>query len=128
MKDILYSHDENTWRCLDEVVCGKETEKSVDQVLYELKEDEIGQAEKDTILRIIAQSQKILNTYKVVREYPDIIKRELDRIFESEQKYSVDVLSSCLAVTSMALQICKKFRPLNTQLVSYCLLGYSEKE
>ena len=32
------------------------------------------------------------------------------------------MLSSCLAVTSMALYTCKKYWPLNTQLVSYCLL------
>ena len=51
-----------------------------------------------------------------------IIGRELDRIHKSKQKYGVDVLSSCLAVTSMALYTCKGFWPLNTQLVSYCLL------
>ena len=66
----------------------------------------------------------MLNKYENidVRKYPYIIERELDRIRKSEQKYDVDVLSSCLAVTSMALHICKKFWPSNTQLVSYCLL------
>ena len=122
LRDILYSHKKTEWRCLDEVVSVQETEKSVDHVLNELKEDEIGQAEKDTIQQIIAKSQTMLNKYKDVREYPDIIERELDRIRKSEQKYGVDVLSSCLAVTSMALYLCKGFRPLNTQLVSYCLL------
>ena len=120
LKDILYSHDENTWRYLDEVL--KETEKSVDQVLKELKEDEIGQAEKDTIQQIIAKSHAMLNKYSDVREYPAIIERELDRIRNSEPKYGVDVLSSCLAITSMALYTWKGFCPLNTQLVSYCLL------
>ena len=122
LKDILCSHDENTWRCLDEVVSVQEIEKSVDQVLIELKEDEIGQAEKDIIQQIIANSRTMLNKYNDVREYPDIIESKLDWIRKSEQKYDVGVLSSCLAVTSMALQICKGFWPSNTQLVSYCLL------
>ena len=128
LKDILYSHDENTWRCLDGVVREKETEKSVDQVLKKLKEDEIGQAEKDTIQQIIAKLHTMLNNYSDVREYPNIIERELDRIRKSEQKYGVDVLSSCLAVTSMALHICKGYWPLNTQLVSYCLLVVQNKQ
>ena len=122
LNDILHSHDENMWKCLDDVVHEKEAEKSVDQVLRELKEDEIGQAEQKTIQQIITQSQTTLKDYNAVRDYPDIIERELDRIRKSEQKYGVDVLSSCLAVTSMALYICKGFWPLNTQLVSYCLL------
>ena len=118
----LYSRDKNIWRCLDEVATEEEIGKSVDQVLGELKEDEIGQTDKHTIQIIITNSQTILKKYKDVREYPDIFERELDRIRKSEQKYGVDAVSSCLAVTSMALQICKKFRPSNTQLVSYCLL------
>ena len=52
-----------------------------------------------------------------------IIKLALDRIHKSEKKYNnVDVLSSCLSVTSMALHSSKNCWPLNTQLVSYCLL------
>ena len=121
LKDILYSRDENVWRYLNEVVSEKESEKSVDQVLGELKEDEIGH-EKDTIQQIIAISQTMLNKNNAVREYPAIIERELDRIRKAEQKNGVDLLSSCLAVTSMALYISKKYWPLNTQLVSYCLL------
>ena len=121
-KDILCGNDENEWICLNDVVCGEETDKSVDQVLRELKDFEIGQAEKDTIQQIITISDTMLNTYNDVREYPIIIERELDRIRIAEQKYGVDVLSSCLAVTSMALYSCKKYWPLNTQLVSYCLL------
>ena len=121
LKDIMYSRETNIWRYLDEVVSEKETEKSVDQVLGELKEDEIGQ-EKDTIQQILAISETMLNKNNDAREYPAIIERELDRIRKAEQKYGVDVLSSCLAVTSMALYISKKYWPLNTQLVSYCLL------
>ena len=34
-----------------------------------------------------------------------------------------EVLSSCLAVTSMTVYICKGFWPWNTQLVSYCLVA-----
>ena len=123
LKDIMYSHDKNMWRCLDEVISEKETEKSVDQVLHELEEWEIGQTEKYAIQQIISNSQAMLKKYKyfcTFRGY--LLKRELDRIRKSEQKYDVDVLSSCLAVTSMALYKCKGFWPLNTQLVSYCLL------
>ena len=94
----------------------------MDRVLKELKEDEIGQAEKDTIKHIIAKSQTILNKYNDVCDSSDILECELDRIRKSEQKYGVDVLSSCLAVTSMALKICQGFWPVNTQPVSYCLL------
>ena len=100
----------------------KEAEKSVDQVLSKLKK------EKDTIQQIITNSQTIFKNYNVCK-YPGIIKRELDRIHrpevsekESDQKYDEKMLSSCLAITSMALYLCKGFRPLSTQLVSYCLL------
>ena len=85
LKDILYSRDKNIWRYLDEVVSEKETEKSVDQVLGELKEDEIGQAEKDIIQQIFAKSQTMLNKYKDVRDYPDIIGRKIDGIHKSER-------------------------------------------
>ena len=122
LKEILYGHDKNIWRCLDEVVCGKETEKSVDQVLEELKEDEVGQVEKDNIQLIITNSQMMLNKYKYVPGYLVVIERELDRIRKSKPKYEVDVLSSCLIVTSLALFLCRGYWPLNTQLVSYCLL------
>ena len=108
---------------MNEVVGGGETEKSVDKVLHELKECEIGQAGKETIQQIISNSQAMLKKYeyfRIFRKY--LLRRELDGIRKSGQKYGVDVLSSCLAVTSMALYICKRFRPLNTQLVSYCLL------
>ena len=63
-----------------------------------------------------------MNKCTGVRKYLVIIERELDRIHKSDQKYGVDVLSSFLAVTSMALFLCKGYWPLNTQLVSYCLL------
>ena len=128
LKDITSCRDRKKWKCLNTVVCEKEAEKSVDQVLLELKETEIGEAEKSTIREIVTNSQTILNKCNDVREYPIIIKRELDRIHKSDQKYNVDVLSSCLAVTSMALYICKKFWPLNTQLVSYCLLVARNKK
>ena len=39
-----------------------------------------------------------------------------------EEKDDLDLLPTCIALTSMALKTCKKFKPLNTQLVSYCLL------
>ena len=122
LKQILCSQDKNKWECIDEVVRENEAEKSVDKVFDELKEDEIGKTERETIQQIIAIWHTKLNSYKDARDYQDIIKRELDRIQKSEQKTGVDVLSSCLAVTSMALHIHKKYWPLNTQLVSYCLL------
>ena len=93
-------------------------DKSFVQVLMDLKHDELGQGEKVSITQIIDRSKLILRKYKD-RYCPGI---ELDRIRNSEQKDSLDVLSSCLAVTSMALYTCKAFWPLNTQLVSYCLL------
>ena len=64
----------------------------------------------------------MLEKFNDVLRYPVIIGRELARIRKLEQKYGVDVLSSCLSVISMALYKCKGFWPLNTQLVSYCLL------
>ena len=129
LKDVLYCRNENKWRCLKEVVSGEETEKSVDQVIHELKEWEITQTEKYTIQKIISNSQAMLKKYKyfrIFRRY--LVRRELDRIRKSKQKYDVDVVSSCLAVTSMSLHTCKKYWPLNTQLVSYCLLVAQNKE
>ena len=122
LKDILYSHNPIKWRCLDDVVCEKETEKSVDQVLGELKWDELGQTEKDIIKQIITKSRKMLNKYSDVCKYPIVIERVLEWIRKSKRKYGVDVLSTCLAVTLMALYLRKQVWPLNTQLVSYCLL------
>ena len=122
LKDILRCCHRNKWRCLYEVPCEEESEKSLDQILLELNKAEIGQTEKDTILQIIRKSQAMLNKDNDADEYPILIERELDRIRKSEQKYGVDVLSSCLAVASMALYMNKKYWPLNTQLVSYCLL------
>ena len=96
----------------------EDKDKSLDQVLMELKHGELGKEEKDSMRRIIDGSKIILGKYE--NEYnPEL---ELDRIRKSDQKDSVDVLSSCLAVTSMALYACKEFWPLNTQIVSYCLL------
>ena len=128
LRDILYCRDKHNWSYLNEEVCGEETEKSVDQVLHELKEWEIAQTKKDTIQQLISNSQAMLRKYKYFRRFRGyLLRRELDRIRKSKQKYDVDVLSSCLAVTSMALHICKRFWPLNTQLVSYCLLIIQRK-
>ena len=59
----------------------------------------------NTLLQI---RQTIFNKVNHDRDYPIILERELDRIRKSDQKYGVDVLSSCLAVTSMALHICTR--------------------
>ena len=107
LRNIRHSQDESEWKCLNGVVCEQEPEKSVDQVLGELIEAEVRQTEKETIQQLITNLQTILSKYDDVHEYPIIIEHELDRIRKSEQKYCVDVLSSCLAVTSMAVHICK---------------------
>ena len=121
VKDVIYSQDEHKWARLNMAVCENETEKSLEQVLDEVR-CENGKIDKDTIQLIITTSRSILNQINDIDDCPIIIERELDRIRKSEQKYGVDMLSSCLAVTSMALYICKGFWPLNTQFVSYCLL------
>ena len=117
LKSMLYCRDENNMICFENQLYDDQ-DKSFDQVLRDLKQDELGQVERDSMKQIIDKSKLILRKYKD-RYDPGI---ELDRIHKSEQKGSVDVLSSCLAVTSMALYTCKAFWPLNTQLVSYCLL------
>ena len=121
MKNILRCRDEEKWRCIDEFVCEKESDLSVDQVLIEMGE-RLEQSDKDAITNIIFMSQTVLNEGNDVREYPNIIRRELERIHKSEQNHDLAVLSSCLAVTSMALNLRRNYWSLNTQLVSYCLL------
>ena len=106
------------------MLCFEEKEKSLDQVLRELKQDEVGQEEKDSMKQIIDRSKQILEKYKDKYD----LGIEIDWIRKSEQKDSVDVLSSCLAVTSMALYTCKAFWPLNTQHVSYCLMVFRRTE
>ena len=80
----------------------------------------MGREEQHSIKQIIDRSKIILTQFN--DKYEQGIERGLDCIKNSTQKNGVDVLSSCLAVTSMALYISEKFWPLNTQLVSYCLL------
>ena len=122
-KSILYCRDENDLLYFNNKM-QEDKDKSLDQVLMELKHGEVSKEEKDSMRRIIDGSKKILGKYE--DEYnPEL---ELDRIRKSEQKDSVDVLSSCLAVTSMTLYACKKFWPLNTQLVSFCLLVAREMQ
>ena len=96
----------------------KEEDKSLDQVLSGMKEGEIEQAEKDLMKTITKNSQTKLEKYK--NDYEGGIVQELEQIQHSKQKD--DMTSSCLATTSMALYLCNGFWPLNTQLLSYCLL------
>ena len=118
LKFILYCRDEDNLSSLNREVYEEETEKSFDQVLSEMKEGEIEQAEKDSMRTIIQNSISIMEKYK--NDYEGGIVEELKRIHNSEEKD--DMASSRLAVTSMALYLCKGFWPLNTQLVSYCLM------
>ena len=117
LKSMLYCREENSLIGFENDL-SDDQDKSFDQVLMDLKQDELGQREKVSIKQIIDRSKLLLRKY--VDKYDPGI--ELDRIRKSEQKDSVDGLSSCLAVTWMALYTCKAFWPLNTQLVSYCLL------
>ena len=117
---LLNCRDEDTWRLLNSEVNEEEKEKSLDQVLKELMKDEVGHNEQHSARLIIENSQTKLINYK--DDYAGGIERELERIHNSEQKDGIEVLSSCLAATSMALYICNDIWALNTQRVSYCLL------
>ena len=112
LNQVLESRDEDIWKCFDNEIVAEEQEKSLEQVLMELKDEEVGQEEKHSVKQIIERSKIIQDHFTEPN-----IARELDRI-----KNGVDVLSSCLAATSMSLFTCKQFWPSNTQLVSYCLL------
>ena len=100
--------------------CEEDEEESLDQVLKELNEYEVGRNEQDSIKQIIDKSKIILEHFR--DKYEQGIKRELYRIKNSEHIDGVDELSSYLAVTSMAMYIFNIFEPSNTQIVSYCLL------
>ena len=121
---LLSCRDEETWRCLDNEVY--EGDKSLDQVLKELLKDEVGQDAQCSARVIIENSQTKLENYK--HDHKVGIQQELELIHNSEQKDGIEVLSSCLAATSMALYTCKGFWALNTQLVSYCLLVARDKK
>ena len=120
LKDILSCRDENQWSWIEKEVYEEEPDKSIDQVLGELKEDEVDQTEKELIKQIITKSQTIMSEYNDFRDYS--LESELIRIRTSKQKDGIDGMSYSLALLSMALYKCKKFWPLNTQLVSYCVL------
>ena len=107
-----------------EDICSIGFEKNLDQVLGELNEVEIVQEEQQVLRIIIDKSHAILGNIWTITEHG--IEQELHRIKNSEQRFDVDMISSCLAVTSMALHMSKKFWPSNPQLVSYCLLLASE--
>ena len=118
LKQVLESRDEEIWRWFNNEVVQEEKEKSLNQVLREIKDTDVEQGEKDSIEKIVHRSNMKLEQLKELG-----IEHELNRIEYSKQTYyGVDMLSSCLAVTSMALYICKKYWPSNSQIVSYCLL------
>ena len=120
LKSMLYCRDENKLLCSDKEPYAGQEEKSLDQVLMELNGEEVKQEEENSIRNIIKNSKTKLEKYK--EDFEGGIEQELERILNSEQKDGIDVLSSCLSVVSMALYTCKGYWPLNTQLVSYCLL------
>ena len=87
----------------------------------------VGQKSKIAIKIMIENSRTKLEEYK--DDFKSGIEKELEWIRDSEQKNSIDVLSSCLSVVSMALKKCRDALPWhvreelsNRQLVSYCLL------
>ena len=61
-KCLLYCRDEDTWGCLDNEVY--EEDKSLDQVLKELKENEVEQDKQHLTILIIENSQTKLINYK----------------------------------------------------------------
>ena len=57
----ISSLDGNNLRCLiSDAYDDEEKEKSLDQVLFEIKKGEIGQADKDSITEVIKQSHSKL--------------------------------------------------------------------
>ena len=125
-QSILYCCDEDKWKCSENNAYAEEEEKTIDQVLKEMKENEVGQEEALTMKTLINNSLTQRDKYK--DNFNNGIEQELERIQKSQPNDCIDVLSSCLSVVSMALYICKKYWPLNTQLVSYCLLVAQQKE
>ena len=127
-QSILYCCNEDKWETSDNDAYAEEEDKSLDQILKEMKEEEVGHVGEIWIKTIINNSIRQRDKYKHKYKYRYIydfesgIDQELERIQNPDQKDGVDVLSSCLSVVSMALYICKGYWPLNTQLVSYCLL------
>ena len=119
LRSILYCRDEPMFKPLNSETYNVGIEKSLDQVLSELKKDEIVQEEQKMLRKIIKKSRAILEN---MEEYEQGIEQELHRIQNSEKRSDVGVLSSCLAVTSMAVYTTTEFWPSNPQLVSYCLL------
>ena len=115
LKQVLESRDENEIisNCIDREK-HKEKDKYLDQVFRELEHDEVGQEEKDSMKQIIKRAKMMIKS--------TTMSFELEKICKSEKKDGVELLSSCLAVTSMALNTCKELWPSNTQIVSYCLL------
>ena len=105
-QSILYCCDEDKWKFSDNDAYAEEEEKSLDQVLEEMKGEEVGQEEALWMKTIIKNSLTQIDKYK--DDFERGIERELKRIQNSEQKDDIDVLSSCLSVVSMALYICKR--------------------
>ena len=125
-QSILYCCDDDKWKSSDNDAYANEGEKSIDQVLKEIKENEVGLEEALTMKTIINNSLTQRDKYK--NNFKSGIEQELERIQKSQPKYCIDELSSCLSVVSMALYICKGCWPSNTQLVSYCLLVVQQKQ
>ena len=74
----------------------EESNKSLDQVLYELNKQMVGQERKIHIKMMIENSQSKLEEYK--NDSKRGIEQELERIRNFKQKDGIDVFSSCLSV------------------------------
>ena len=122
LRTILECPDEVKWKLIEADVNTSEAEKTLDRVLEELNIKEVGSSEQDCIRDMIKNSIEIRDKYKM--NFREGISQELERFHstESEACFDESILTSCLAVTSMALYTNKTFWPSNTQLVSCCLL------
>ena len=125
-QSILYCCVDDRLASSDNDAYANEGEKSIDQVLKEMKENKVGLEEALTMKTIINNSLTQRDKYK--NNFKSGIEQELERIQKSQPNYCIDGLSSCLSVVSMALYTCNGCWPLYTQLVSYCLLVIQQKE
>ena len=122
LRSVLSCNDENTWKCIEDEAKEQEMEKSLDQVLRELKEGDVQQREKEVVTKIVNSSRTILKKYD--GEFTSRLSQQLELIknLKLEREDQVQLLSSCLTAITMSLYMCKRFRPSNPQIVSYGLL------
>ena len=146
-EQILQCCDENKWKFLydelrkDEVKSLElDKKKSLKLILSELSVDGVGPEEHKSIEQIIERLKKTLEEYKQLNEKErhlmiEKLTGEIRGKCSDEYKQRAECelknseISSCLAVTSMALHsTCEGIFPYTTQLVSYCLLVARKNE